>query len=958
MTKHDVLRMAFNVLLMVASMAARAQAPMGTIHGTVTDPTGAVIPSSTVTLTAADGVSKTATGGAAGEYTIEQVAPGSYTVTAVADGFPASEPRIISVAGDKNIMVNIALALPVDTQQVTVTEDGLSVDTSADNNASAIVIKGKDLDALSDDPDELQSELNALAGPAAGPNGGQIYIDGFTGGQLPPKSSIREIRINQNPFSAAYDKLGYGRIEILTKPGTDKFHGSVMAMGNDSVFNTMNPFVKSQPAYYTMFTSANAGGALGKSASWFTSFFDRQNHSNSIVNAELLDANGNAFNYSAAVASPQSRLDFSPRFDFQIGKSNTLTVRYGLNRQKQTNAGVSQFSLESQAYDSSSLENSLQVSDTQILSPTVINETRFQFARDTTSQAAQNTSPTVMVQGAFNGGGSSLGTSRDTQSRIELSNNTMISKGAHTINLGGRLRVTRDSNYSTAGFNGSYIYSSLETYKAQTPSEYDVTMGNAAIGVNYFDSGLYAQDDFKVRPNLTLSYGIRYESQNGIGDHSDLAPRISFAWAPGGSSKASSKTVIRGGYGWFYDRFAENNIMQALRRNGINQQQYVIKNPGFYQNAPSADLLAANSVASPTIYQIAPNLQAAVNMQSALGIEHKFGKSITLSATYVNSHGVHQFLSNNVNAYLPGTYDVTTGTGTRPNGANENIYQYQSGGTYNQNQLMVNYTVSAKRVSLFGFYSLNFANADTSGAGYFPSNPFSPNADYGRASFDVRNRFLLGGNIQAPFGVSLSPMLVSNSGQPFNITVGKDLNGDNQFNDRPAFATAGSTSVVNTNYGSFDLDPAWNQARIPYNYSTGPGQFSMDMRMSKSFGIGPKVSSGAATFSGGMGGRGGGPGGPPMGGGGPGGGGAAGGGLGPGGMSRSGGPQMASQNLKNRYSLNFSAMARNVLNNVNLANPVGVLQSPLFGKSNALAGGFFSSSASNRSIDLQVSFNF
>ena len=183
-----------------------------------------------------------------------------------------------------------------------------------------------------------------------------------------------------------------------------------------------------------------------------------------------------------------------------------------------------------------------------------------------------------------------------------------------------------------------------------------------------------------------------------------------------------------------------------------------------------------------------------------------------------------------------------------------------------------------------------------------------------------------------------------------------DLNGDNQFNDRPAFATAGSMSVVNTSYGSFDLNPSWDAARIPYNYGTAPGQFSMDMRMSKSFGIGPKVSSGAAGFSGGMGGRGG-PGGPPMGGGGARGGGP-GGGLGPSGLSASGGPPRPDQNLKNRYSLNFSVMARNVLNNVNLASPVSVLQSPLFGKSNALAGGFFSSAASNRSIDLQVSFNF
>ncbi len=955
MTRHELFRMALNVVLVVASLVARAQSPAGSVHGTITDPTGAVIPSSTITLTAADGTSRSATSGASGEYSINQVAPGSYTVSASAEGFPASEPKAVSVGAEKSVMVNISLDLPVDSQQVTVTtEEGTGVDTSADNNASAIVIKGKDLDALSDDPDELQNELNALAGPAAGPNGGQIYIDGFTGGQLPPKSSIREIRINQNPFSAQYDKLGYGRIEILTKPGTDKFHGSFMVMGNDSVFNSMNPFITTQPAYYTLFTAANVGGALGKNASWFTSLFNRQNQSNSVINAELLDANGNPYNYSAAVATPQSRLDLSPRFDFQLGKNNTLTVRYGFNRQSQTNAGVSQFSLLSQAYNSSSTEHNLQLSDTQILGPSVINETRLQFARDTMSQIAQNNSPSIIVQGAFNGGGSSIGTNHDVQDRIELQNNTMISKGTHTINLGGRLRYTRDSNYATSGFNGTFIYSSLDAYKAQTPSEYDVTTGNAAIAVNYFDASIYAQDDFKVRPNLTLSYGMRYESQNGIGDHADWAPRFSFAWAPGATGKKPAKTVIRGGYGWFFDRFAENNIMQALRNNGVNQQQYVIKEPNFYQNAPSASVLAASNTAAPTIYQIAPNMHAAVNMEAAIGVEHQFGKTVTLSGTYINSRGVHQYMSDNINAFLPGTYDAATGTGIRPNGANQNIYQFQSGGAYNQNQLMLNYSVRASKVSFFGFYSLNFANADTSGAGYFPSNPFNPSADYGRASFDVRNRFLLGGNFQAPFGVSFSPMLVSNSGQPFNITIGRDLNGDNQFNDRPAYATAASTSVLNTSYGSFDLDPSWDQARIPFNDGTGPSQFSMNMRVSKSFGIGPKVASGSAAFSGGMGGPGGGPGGGMRGG--PGGG--PGGGLGPGGLNGSGGPPRPDQNTKSRYSLNFAVMARNVLNNVNLATPVSVLQSPLFGKSNALAGGFFSSSTANRSVDLQVSFNF
>jgi hypothetical protein len=268
--------------------------------------------------------------------------------------------------------------------------------------------------------------------------------------------------------------------------------------------------------------------------------------------------------------------------------------------------------------------------------------------------------------------------------------------------------------------------------------------------------------------------------------------------------------------------------------------------------------------------------------------------------------------------------------------------------------LTLNYTVRAKRLSLFGFYMLNFANADTSCASYFPSNQTNPSADYGRANFDVRNRFLLGGNLQAPFGIAISPMLDASSGQPFNITIGQDLNGDNQFNDRPALATAASTNTLKTSYGTFDLNPAWNQSRIPYNVGTGPSQFSLNMRVSKSIGIGPKLTGTAGAMSAGQGGPGG-PGGP--GGGGPRGGGP-GGGLGPGGLSGSGGPPRLDQAATRRYSLNFTAMARNVLNNVNLATPVGVLESPLFGKSNSLAGGFFSSAASNRSIDLQVSFNF
>ncbi|HEY1986271.1 MAG TPA: TonB-dependent receptor [Terracidiphilus sp.] len=948
-----VLYVCISIALFLSGCAllAKAQSQNGEVRGTVTDQTGALVPSAMVVLSNDAGYAKTAASGHDGVFAFAGVMPGRYKILVTAQGFAAASVEDVKVFAAKTAVENVSLQIQVDEQQVQVKEESLGVDTSAENNASAIVIKGKDLDALSDDPDELQNELNALAGPSAGPSGAQIYIDGFTGGQLPPKSSIREIRVNQNPFSAQYDKLGYGRIEILTKPGKDKFHGSVMINGNDSAFNSLNPFVSNEPAYYSTFMVGNVSGALTKNASWFASIFRRDNASNSIVNAELLDSTNGAYNFTTAVANPQSRLDISPRLDFQLSPSNTLTVRYMFDRQKQTNSGVSQFALESQAYNVLNHENTLQLSDTQILSANVINETRFQYTRDRNNQVAQVTDPTVTVQGAFTGGGSNAGVVRDNQDRYELQNYTTAVKGAHSINFGGRLRLTRDANYSTSGFNGNYIYSSLSAYAAKTPSEYDVTAGTAGSKVDVFDAGLFFQDDYKIKPNFTFSYGVRYEAQNRISDKADTGPRLSLAWAPkwGGQNK----TVIRAGYGWFFDRFSSTYILDAIRQNGVNQQQYVVKNPSFYENAPSTSQLAAASSVAPTMYEVAPNLKAAVSMQSAIGVERQIGKVATVSATYINSRGVHQYYSDNINAYLPQTYDAATGTGTRPNGVDENIYQFRSGGVYNQNQVVFNYTVRAQRVSLFGFYMANFAKADTSGATYFPSNQFNPGADYGRSSFDVRSRFLLGGNITAPYGVSFSPMLVTDSGQPFNIAIGQDLNGDNQFNDRPAFATSSSTDVVATKYGTFDLNPAWNQARIPYNYGNGPSQFSMNMRMSKSFGIGPKVEGGTGASFGGPGG-----GGPPPGGGGPGGGGPPGGGLGPSGLSRGGGPPRMDQVVPRKYSINLAAMARNVFNSVNLAQPVGVLESPLFGKSNALAGGFFSSPASNRSIDLQVSFNF
>src|SRR6185437_15097605 len=248
----------FSIAILLFSAPGLAQSAVGGLHGQVLDPTGAVIPDADIAIKSENGRTVKTKSDGVGSYSVKNLTPGKYSLTVSEKGFRPNVQEV-DVAAGQDKKLNFTLEVFVEEEHVDVQSDAARVNVNPESNSNSLVLSGKDLDALSDDPDELQSELQALAGPSAGPNGGQVYIDGFTGGQLPPKSSIREIRINSNPFSAQYDKLGYGRIEIFTKPGTDKLHGSAMMMGNDSAFNSLNPFVKSEPAYHTLNSMANAG---------------------------------------------------------------------------------------------------------------------------------------------------------------------------------------------------------------------------------------------------------------------------------------------------------------------------------------------------------------------------------------------------------------------------------------------------------------------------------------------------------------------------------------------------------------------------------------------------------------------------------------------------------------------------------------------------------------------------
>jgi TonB dependent receptor-like, beta-barrel len=469
-------------------------------------------------------------------------------------------------------------------------------------------------------------------------------------------------------------------------------------------------------------------------------------------------------------------------------------------------------------------------------------------------------------------------------------------------------------------------------------TQFGIVAGNPALSIGQFDVGVFVGDDWKVRPNVTLSLGLRYETQTNIHDYRDFAPRIGFAWAPGSSQMGlHPKFVIRGGFGIFYDRFSVMNSLTANRYNGIVQQQYTITNPDFYPTIPPVDSLGAFQ-STQTIQEVSSHLRAPYIMQSAVSVERQLPYNTTLSVTYTNAHALHMLRSQDINTPLPGTYNPDVpNSGVFPYGTAGPIMLMESSGIYNQNQLITNVHARVNsNINLFGVYTLNRAMSNTDGLGTFPANPYDFSGEYGPASTDVRHRMFIGGSLNTRWNVRFSPFVIVQSGRPFDITIGRDLYGNTLFNARPGIATDPTKpGLIPTVYGLLDPNPTPDEQILPRNYGRGPGLITVNMRLSKTFGFGSRLEGSGRR--------------------------------GPGGGSHHGGPMSAGFHsifgdipTGRRYNLTLSVSARNLLNHVNPGPITGNITSPLFGQANQVAGGYgaFAETANNRRLELQMRFLF
>jgi hypothetical protein len=612
--------------------------------------------------------------------------------------------------------------------------------------------------------------------------------------------------------------------------------------------------------------------------------------------------------------------------------------------------------------------------NTTIISSRLINEARLQMGYDNRKSSPVTTGVAINVLDAFNGGGAPNGVSNSHGFDYELQNYLTYTLKKHTLKGGVQVAYTNQYSYSLSNFNGTYTFPSLGVYcdqakitncnttaSARGRYQFTLSTGNPALKYSQTEYGLFVNDDFRFSPTFTLSLGLRSEFQNNLGDKNNFAPRLGIAWSP----FKDRKTTIRLGSGVFYQRLSEGMYSQVLRFNGTTQQNYVIENPNFVPTFKPGDDLrlignASVQTQASTVRIFDPNLTAPTQYNFNASVERQLPLGLNASVNFIYFRGTHLFRTRNINARRVELLTSPTASieATRPDPTRSEIYQIETSANseFKSFQVRIDRRMS-RRFSFFGNYSFTEAKNNTSS----PADNYNLAGEWGR--FFGGHSGSIMGRLSLPKGINLSPMIMFRTGNPYNITLGQDLNRDNDFSDRPAGISRNTdlpaslyAQVVGCRSGR--LNPATGacdggQSLADFLRQTypngvkaiGPGSVNMNLNLSKTFGFGKRDSANAnagGTGGGGMGG-GGRDGGMRGGGGGMRGGG--GGFGGPGGMMGGGGGAEGA-----RYSLQLSAQISNVFNHVNFGQYSGTLTSPYFGIPNSAAAG--------RQFELGMRFSF
>ena len=755
------------LLLMMMNLGVAAFAdeadPQATIElrGTVVDETNAYIQAAPVTLDDGKGNKYTTQSDDRGRYHF-LVKPGVYTLTVQVEGFADFTEQIDLTQRRKDAFdVKLKVAL---SEQVEVKDNSAGISTEPDRNLSAITLTEKDLEALPDDPDELLQTLKEMAG-AGGADDAAIYVGGFRErGQIPPKDAILRISINQNPFAAEFSEPGFSRIEIITKPGADTYHGGFSFRFNDSALNAREAFAPSKPSVQIRnFSGYMSGPIIHNRWGFFLDANQNQDDRAEVINATVLNPTTLLPEpFVQSIAVPVRSTNFSVRSDYLLTSKHTIGMQYRYNKNEADNQGIGTFDLPERAFSRTSREDTLRFSLTTILNEHSVNEARLQLSRRSFTSQALTNAPAINVIETFNSGGNQGNLFIDNSNRnLDFTNNVTYTHKTHTFKAGFRAEALHFENNNRSNFGGTFVFSAqdgspLELYQRVLagdpdahPSQFSINRGDPFIGFSQWQFGSFIQDDWKVSSQVTLSLGLRHEFQTHLQDRNNFAPRLGIAWAD-----KKRVNTIRAGTGIFYTGLDSGITSDTIRLDGFHQQQFVITEPDFFLNIP--DVLTGAVL--PTIRMKADDLRDPYNFISTLSYDRQLPWKLVGSVGYTWQRGLHLLRTRNINAPIPG--QGTAENPVLPFPGQGPILAFESTGQSKRHELRVSMrTGFSQKLTLFGFYALSSTRNDTDSAYTTPSNPYDLATEFGRASNDSRHRVTVGGSFTLPWNLRVSPFL-------------------------------------------------------------------------------------------------------------------------------------------------------------------------------------------------------
>ncbi len=779
------------VLLMMAGLAAPhlawAQAGSSTLRVVVKDATDLGLPHAEIVLVDEAGQERLARVDSEGVAAITGLEPGTYRLTVTAAGFRGADMPVTIRRGANTATATLAVAI---SEEVTVQEQ--AAEDRRDNGFTQ-TLSNDEIDALADDPDEMAEQLAQMAGPGA-----QIFVDGFTGGRLPPKDQIRQIRFNSNSYSAEYHQAGMVRVEIITQPGMGGWRGRANFGFRDEALNARNSFAETKEPTQQQRYNISFQGPLVKGRTGISMSVDGNNAYDSRT---IVAGSAAGDRVSGLARNTTLGVNASFRVDHEVSQGNQIRAEYQRRSTDRGNLGVGDFDLPERAYDTESVNDQFRLRNTRVLGKKVFSELKFEYTASELSTLPLSTLPTVRVNEAFTAGGAGQSGVRAAR-EMELAQNFDFTIWRnHSMRAGVLLEAGWWDSTQQSNGNGTYIFANEEAYNLGQASNYTIRTGDPLVTYSQVKAGWFLQDDFRLSRVLSVSLGVRQEWQTQVDDRWNLAPRAAFTW------NASRTTSVRGGYGIFYDWYDANLHEQTIRVDGQHQVDIVIENPTY-------PVIEGGGTRLPPSIIRASSLTQPIIQQASIGLERPLTPWAGLRMDYMWTRGSDVLRSVNVNAPVDGV---------RPDESAGNISEIQSTGRRANDRLTVSVNARHQRLRIFGnvMYQLQSSRNHADSATSLPADSTNPDLDWGPSAQDVRHRLFVMLNSPIRYGVRAGLNVQVSSARPYTITTGRDDNGDTVFNDRPD--------------------------GVERNSARGAGQVNVNLRLNRSFGFG-----GAAAGPGGV----------------------------------------------------------------------------------------------------------